>query len=68
MPRRLYCAVARRHRVIELRQNDAINLPVNLPAAGTYTWYVYPLDSNFVQDCPEGGPWTFTKALSPTVT
>jgi LysM repeat protein len=54
--------------VLELRQNDTINMPVNLPAAGTYTWYVYPLDHNFVQDCPEGGPWTFTKAQSPTLT
>ncbi len=54
--------------VIELRQNDTINLPENLPAAGTYTWYVYPLDRNFVQVCPEGGPWTFTKAQSPTLT
>ncbi len=54
--------------VIELRQNDAIDLPPNLPAAGTYTWYVYPLDYNFIQVCPEGGPWTFTKALSPTLT
>ncbi len=54
--------------VIELRQNDAVDLPPNLPAAGTYTWYVYPLDYNFVQVCPEGGPWTFTKALSPTLT
>jgi hypothetical protein len=54
--------------VLELRQNDTINLPENLPAAGTYTWYVYPLDRNFVQVCPEGGPWTFTKAQSPTLT
>lgn len=54
--------------VLELRQNDTVNLPVNLPAAGTYTWYVYPLDHNFVQVCPEGGPWTFTKAQSPTLT
>jgi len=54
--------------VIELRQNEAIDLDKNLPAAGTYTWYVYPLDKNFVQVCPEGGPWKFTKAQAPTAT
>ena len=54
--------------VIELRQNDTIDIGKNLPAAGTYTWYVYPLDSNFVQVCPEGGPWTFTKGQAPTAT
>jgi LysM repeat protein len=51
--------------VIELRQNEAIDMDRNLPAAGTYTWYVYPLDRNFDQVCPEGGPWTFTKAPAP---
>lgn len=55
-------------RVVELRQNEQINLPENLAQAGTYTWYVYPLDHNFVQACPEGGPWRFTKPLSPTLT
>jgi LysM repeat protein len=54
--------------VIELRQNEQVSLPNYLAPAGTYTWYVYPLDSNFVQACPEGGPWTFTKSLSPTLT
>lgn len=56
--------------VVELRQNEEISLS-NIPDAGTYTWYVYPLDSNFQQiNCPEGGPWTFTKAqmLTPTPT
>ncbi|MFN8447467.1 MAG: LysM peptidoglycan-binding domain-containing protein [Anaerolineae bacterium] len=54
--------------VVELRQNETIDLS-NIPAAGTYTWYVYPLDSNFVQiSCHEGGPWTFTKAQMPTPT
>jgi LysM repeat protein len=54
--------------VVELRQNEEIDLS-HLPDAGTYTWYVYPLDSNFVQiNCPEGGPWTFTKARMPTPT
>ena len=56
-------------RVIELRQNEAIDIYPNLAAAGTYTWYVYPLDRNFVQACPEGGPWTFTKGQTlPTAT
>lgn len=54
--------------VIELRQNEPIDLYENLWLGGTYTWYVYPLDSNFVQACPEGGPWTFTKEQSPTAT
>ncbi|MEP7293603.1 MAG: LysM peptidoglycan-binding domain-containing protein [Chloroflexota bacterium] len=53
--------------VLELRQNETIDLAV-IPDAGTYTWYVYPLDFNFVQVCPEGGPWTFTKAQAPTPT
>jgi len=47
--------------VLELRQNDTIDLS-ELPQEGTYTWYVYPLDYYFVQDCPEGGPWHFTKS------
>jgi LysM repeat protein len=52
-------------RVIELRQNETIDL-ADLPLGGTYTWYVYPLDSNFRQiECLEGGPWTFTKAAQP---
>lgn len=55
-------------RVIELRQNESIDLYEHLWLSGTYTWYVYPLDSNFVQQCPEGGPWTFTKSESPTAT
>lgn len=59
---------SRYERVVELRQNEQINLPEFLGPAGTYTWYVYPLDKNFVQACPEGGPWRFTKALSPTLT
>jgi len=55
-------------RVIELRQNETIDLYEHLWQAGAYTWYVYPLDSNFVQQCLEGGPWTFTKSDSPTAT
>jgi LysM repeat protein len=55
--------------VVELRQNETIDMTEELPLGGTYTWYIYPLDSNFVQICPEGGPWTFTKAESePTPT
>lgn len=56
-------------RVIELRQNETIELNDYLAQAGTYTWYVYPLDRNFSQiPCLEGGPWTFTKPESATVT
>ncbi len=40
--------------VIELRQNETIDLSV-IPNAGTYTWYVYPLDQNFVADCLSRG-------------
>jgi LysM repeat protein len=55
-------------RVIELRQNETIDLS-EIPAGGTYTWYVYPLDQNFAQiACPEGGPWHFTKSEMPTPT
>lgn len=51
--------------VIELRQNETLDLQ-EIPAGGTYTWYVYPLDQNFVQiPCREGGPWRFTKPQSP---
>jgi LysM repeat protein len=47
---------------VDLAQNATINLPLDLPNAGNYTWYVYPLDWNFSQiPCPEGGPWTFHK-------
>jgi LysM repeat protein len=56
-------------RVIEKRQNETIDLYEELPMAGTYTWYVFPLDENFVQlPCKEGGPWRFTKAAAPTPT
>lgn len=52
-------------KVVELRQNETIDLS-DIPLGGTYTWYVYPLDENFVQiPCKEGGPWTFTKASQP---
>jgi LysM repeat protein len=55
-------------RVIELRQNETIDL-ADIPEAGTFRWYVYPLDQNFRQiPCLEGGPWTFTKAAAPTPT
>jgi LysM repeat protein len=56
-------------RVIELRQNETIELNDYLPQAGTYSWYVFPLDRNFSQiSCHEGGPWTFTKPESSTPT
>jgi LysM repeat protein len=52
-------------RVIELRQNETIDL-ADIPLAGTYTWFVFPLDWNFVQvSCKEGGPWRFTKSARP---
>ena len=48
-------------RVIELRQNETIDL-ADIPDGGNYTWYVYPLDWNFVQiGCLEGGPWRSPK-------
>jgi LysM repeat protein len=51
--------------VIEFRQNQTINLD-DIPLGGTYTWYIYPLDWNFVQvSCKEGGPWHFTKEAKP---
>lgn len=54
--------------VVELRQNEQISV-LDIPEQGTYTWYVYPLDSSFRQiPCTEGGPWHFTKQLSPTKT
>lgn len=52
--------------VFDLRQNETVDMDRSLPAAGTYTWYVIPLNTNFVQTCPQGGPWTFTKPQSPT--
>jgi LysM repeat protein len=55
--------------VVDLRQNQEIDLVNNLPQNGVFTWYVFPLDSNYQQiPCHEGGPWTFAKALSPTIT
>lgn len=46
--------------LVELRQNETINL-ADIPEGGTHTWYVFPLDRNYQQVCPNGGPWTFTK-------
>ncbi len=55
--------------VVDLRQNQEVDLVNNLSMAGNYTWYVYPLDSNYAQiPCHEGGPWTFMKSASPTIT
>lgn len=52
--------------LIELRQNETINMSEDLGMGGTYTWEVIPLGNDFVQVCPRGGPWTFTKAASGT--
>ena len=47
---------------VDLAQNATINLPIDLPNAGNYTWYVFPLGYDFLQiPCTEGGPWTFHK-------
>ncbi|HLU10163.1 MAG TPA: LysM peptidoglycan-binding domain-containing protein [Oceanobacillus sp.] len=54
-------------RVVELRQNETIDL-ADIPAGGTYTWRIYPLDFNFVQVCPESELWSFTKEWAPTPT
>lgn len=54
--------------VVELRQNDTVDAYANFNAGGTYKWYLFPLDYNYVQDCPEGGPYYFTKAVPPTQT
>jgi len=52
--------------LVELRQNDTVDITVNLPMEGMYTWYVYPLGNDFAQiSCLEGGPWTFYKAETP---
>lgn len=50
--------------VVELRQNESFDIGV-IPDGGTFTWYIYPLNSVFVQACPEGGPWKFTKDAAP---
>jgi LysM repeat protein len=44
----------------DLRQNEAIDL-IELEAGGTWFWQVFPLDSNFVQVCPESPRWSFNK-------
>jgi LysM repeat protein len=55
-------------RTIDRRQNETVNAQIEFPEAGTFIWYVIPLNLNFQQTCPSGGPWTFTKrAASPTV-
>jgi LysM repeat protein len=58
-------------KVIDLRQNETVEMGkyVELQPEGLYTWYVYPLDINFVQiPCLEGGPWHFHKSEGPTAT
>lgn len=54
--------------VVELRQDYQIDLYTALKPGGTYTWYVYPLDEYYRGVCSEGGPWTFSKQVAPTVT
>lgn len=54
--------------VVELRQDYQVDMTTALPMAGTYTWYVYPLDEAYRGVCSEGGPWTFTKPQAPTPT
>ncbi|MBN1287202.1 MAG: LysM peptidoglycan-binding domain-containing protein [Anaerolineae bacterium] len=47
--------------LVELKQNGAIALS-ELPAAGWYTWQVFPLDRNFQQiHCLESPRWSFRK-------
>lgn len=53
--------------VVELRQDYTVDL-FTLKQAGTYTWYVYPLDEAYRGVCSEGGPWTFSKQPPPTNT
>ncbi|MAS33345.1 MAG: hypothetical protein CL610_05025 [Anaerolineaceae bacterium] len=54
--------------VVELRQNEQIDLE-DIPMEGWHTFYIYPLDENFVQiGCSEGGPWRFRKNPKPTDT
>lgn len=55
-------------RLIEGRQHETIDLARELPQGGVHTWYVYPLGMDFLQFCPEGGPWTFHKEPAPTPT
>lgn len=50
--------------LVELRQNETINMSEDLGLGGTYSWQVIPLGNDFVQICPSGGPWTFTKEAS----
>lgn len=54
-------------RTVDLAQNMTVNLAADFPSAeGLYTWYVYPLDLNFLQiPCTEGGPWHFQKSEGP---
>jgi LysM repeat protein len=54
--------------VVELRQDYVVDLFKEFKQAGTYTWYVYPLDEYYRGVCSEGGPWTFAKQPPPTNT
>lgn len=51
---------------VDLRQNVTISMSDLPDAGGTYQWYVYPLNLNYLQiPCPEGGPWHFGKQAAP---
>src|SRR5450432_196387 len=39
--------------VVPLRQNEEVSILDNLPMQGTFSWQLFPLDSNFIQTCPE---------------
>ncbi len=54
--------------VIPLRQNESVEIAKNFAMQGTFYWQLFPLDSNFVQVCPESAVYTFTKLVSPTLT
>ena len=44
----------------DLRQNHSLDL-ATLEAGGLWSWQVIPLNSDFVQVCPESPLWTFGK-------
>jgi LysM repeat protein len=54
--------------VVELRQNEIVDAYKHLWASGTYKWQLFPLDTNFVQVCPESQMFTFVKEQGPTAT
>jgi LysM repeat protein len=55
--------------LVDRQQFLEVFLPADLPEAGNYKWYVYPLGLDFIQiPCLEGGPWYFHKEQSIAVT